>query len=435
MSEAGEHARLSCSGAARWKNCAGSVREESAYVDISGAAAIDGTGSHLLLELCLLDNCWDAKKFVGEVIGVNHFDMPNGWLVDEARAERVQMCLDYILRRLRELRTQFPHSKVEVLAESKTNAGVICGRDDWWGTADITIIVTAMDRSIDFIEIVDYKDGRGWVHVPNNDQLISYLAGKMGEYTENKNNMIHNTGNVGATRIAIVQPKTNPPVRYEDLEPYEVAEAHRVLSVAAHATDDPNAPLSSGKWCRWCKHKAICTVESSQSLETIMDLKILNSNVLTIDNEGLSKICSAKEGLMAIFDKAEEEMMSRLNRGDQISGYAIGNGKVSKKWVADEKGVASLLKSRKFTLKEVFIAKLVSPAAALKNSKLTEMQKKSLLKDHIAEVAGADVLKRVAHDTTGQSATEMFPTEEPVMLDFLGETKESEPVTEPLNFL
>ena len=45
------HARLGPSNP-RWTKCPGSVREEMFYIDIPGEAAIDGTGSHLLLEMC-----------------------------------------------------------------------------------------------------------------------------------------------------------------------------------------------------------------------------------------------------------------------------------------------------------------------------------------------------------------------------------------------
>ena len=48
------HAKLSPSKRHRWAACPGSIREEAAYPDErSGAAAIDGTHSHTLLEHCV----------------------------------------------------------------------------------------------------------------------------------------------------------------------------------------------------------------------------------------------------------------------------------------------------------------------------------------------------------------------------------------------
>ena len=57
------HARLAPSNH-RWPHCAGSVREEERYPDIAGEAAIDGTGSHLLLEYSLMHNV-PASAYIG----------------------------------------------------------------------------------------------------------------------------------------------------------------------------------------------------------------------------------------------------------------------------------------------------------------------------------------------------------------------------------
>ena len=66
----GDHARLSPSNH-RWPHCAGSVREESNYPDIAGEAAIDGTGSHILLELSLINNV-KASHYDKLIIGDNN---------------------------------------------------------------------------------------------------------------------------------------------------------------------------------------------------------------------------------------------------------------------------------------------------------------------------------------------------------------------------
>ena len=151
-----EHARLSPSGSAIWSNCAGSVREQSGYDDVSGEAAIDGTGSHLLLELCIIEDR-DAASFIGEVIGEGDEDKPNGWLVDDERADRVQMCLNYITRRINELTAEFPDATINVEAESKTDVGALFGRTDIHGTCDVTITVFQPDvQGLLFLEVIDY---------------------------------------------------------------------------------------------------------------------------------------------------------------------------------------------------------------------------------------------------------------------------------------
>ena len=75
----GGHARLGPSNH-RWPHCPGSIREEANYPDVSGEAAIDGTGSHLLLEMCL-DNNVLAIQYDQQIIGANSPEHTGGWLV------------------------------------------------------------------------------------------------------------------------------------------------------------------------------------------------------------------------------------------------------------------------------------------------------------------------------------------------------------------
>jgi len=210
------HARLGPSNK-RWPVCAGSVREEENYEDVAGDAAIDGIGSHLLLEMCLQNNV-PAFTYDQQIIGANHPDNMNGWLVAPDRIERVQMALDYISRRVAELKEMFAGCNVTVEAESKANPGGAFGRDDWWGTCDITIIARhPMSGEVYFIEVADYKDGRGYVSEKNNTQNISYLFGKMRPYVGSGPDKVRPfiPANVGGIRMTIIQPKTNPVVRYQ----------------------------------------------------------------------------------------------------------------------------------------------------------------------------------------------------------------------------
>ena len=137
------HARLGPSNH-RWPHCPGSVREEAKYPDIPGEAAIDGTGSHLLLELSL-ENNEPASFFLCTLIGVNSEDKPEGWMVNQDRIDRVQMCLDYVTRRCSELEAEYPGCDISVETESKSDPGALFGRDDWNGTVDITIKVIDND--------------------------------------------------------------------------------------------------------------------------------------------------------------------------------------------------------------------------------------------------------------------------------------------------
>lgn len=377
------HTNLSCSGSDRWSHCAGSPREEAAYPNISGEAAISGTGTHLLIELCIVNNR-TAASFVGVVIGVDHNDRPGGWKIDAERAARAEMCLAYIERRKLELASDYPHSVVTVEAESESNPGALVGRDDWAGTCDITIICTAPDGSINMLETCDYKDGRSPVEVEGNTQLISYLSGKIGVAYQNGHY-------VAESRISIVQPRVHPPIKYRDMTPESVMQAHFELAEAAKLTDDPNAPLTHGSWCKWCKHKKNCRTE----LETSVDFSLLGRDVTQLSNEELAQVYGFKTAVIVVFQQAETELFKRIDKGETIPGLVKGAGRVSKVWAFDEEDIVKALKGRKFKLNDIYPPKLVTPAQCLKSELLTEVQRETLTKKYITLKEGDATLKVV----------------------------------------
>lgn len=426
------HARLGPSNH-RWPNCPGSVREEANYPDIPGEAAIDGTGSHLLLEMCLGNNV-PAIQYDQQIIRANHPDHITGWLVGIERIQRVQMCLDYVSRRVKELKAEFPGCKVTVEAESTSDPGGMFGRDDWKGTCDITIVCIDADGDVVFIEVVDYKDGRGWVNAKDNTQLISYLAGKMRPFIATGPGMVAplNADRVKNCRMTIVQPKTNPVVRYQcstrfddDISPEKVIAKATEMSIAAAKTDDPNAPCISGKHCQWCKANpkrgGHCVTATEQSIQVVT--KMSNTEVATVNlpmfeqvsqviadpksltSDQLAELLSAKDALMAAFDKCEAEIVERIEQGQQVNGYAMQPGRVTRKWNEPEEEIVKKLKSRKLKLDDIYPKKLASPAQILKSDKLTDAQKKRIESDLVSEVAGKLTLKKVAHNVA-QSSTD-----------------------------
>ncbi len=416
------HARLGPSNH-RWPHCPGSVREEANYPDIAGEAAIDGTGSHLLLELCLQNNV-PAAQYDQQIIGVNDKDHPSGWLVGTDRIQRVQMCLDYITRRVKELKEQYPDSTVTVEAETQANPGEVFGRDDWWGTCDITITCRQKHTGeMYFVEVCDYKDGRGWVGAKGNSQLESYLIGKLRP---------HKLELPKHVRMSVVQPKTNPVIRYQcstrpedGLTIQGLLDRANELNQAAAATDDPNAPLVSGKHCQWCKANpkrgGHCVTATEQSINVVTKMSD-NTEVATLNvpmfeqvsrviadpksltSDQLAELLSAQDALMAAFDKCRDEIILRIENGQQVNGYAMQPGRATRKWNEPEEEIVKKLKSRKMKLDEIYPKKLASPAQVLKNDRLTDAQKKRIEEELVTDVAGKLTLKKVAH-TVAQSPT------------------------------
>ena len=121
------HAQLSPSKRNRWALCPGSIREEAKYPEQSGGtAAIDGTHTHTLLEVCLKDGDVDASFH----IGVEMEDHEGLFVVDKERAARVQVALDYIDKRTSE-------GNMTLLSESKVDPAFLLGRIDLSGAGTL----------------------------------------------------------------------------------------------------------------------------------------------------------------------------------------------------------------------------------------------------------------------------------------------------------
>lgn len=354
------HARLGCSNH-RWPHCAGSVREEAVYPDTTNPAAIEGTGVHLLIEMCLLHNKRPID-FKDQVIGEGHKDKPMGWKINKERMENADYVFAYLER--------FDTSHV-IEAESRSNPGEKFGRSDWWGTCDITI------KGEDYLEIIDYKNGRGFVTEKDNSQLISYAYGR---YDGESN-----------VTMTIIQPKTFPPIRSQTVTGYELEKEAKILAEAANKTDDEQAPLSKGDWCKWCKHKPNCVEHNSKAKEVLLNYDKLVASVESMTNAELSDILDIEAIVLGLFDKAREEAETRIDAGDSINGWTMKPGRVTKKW-GDTASLEKYLKKVKVKKADYTKTELLSPAQMLKLEGIDQVK----LNEFIEEKAGTMKLSKAA---------------------------------------
>ncbi len=394
----GTHARLSPSNH-RWPHCPGSIREEAPYPDISGEAAIDGTGTHLLVELCL-KNQRLPESYVNERIGVGDEEKPGGWLVDAERAERASMMINYLRRRYKEL-TGY---RVELKVEKRVDPGSMYGRDDWDGTSDIVLYVwqdieNKESRMVE-IETSDYKDGRLYVSADNNSQLQSYALGAIAPVKR------HLSADC-KVRMSIVQPKSTTPIRYQDTTAKELLVIGMELAKAAARTDAPDAPLipdeKEGKgYCRWCKHKDNCEalnnikIEKVKKVENQLDIKEMllpAFDVKSLTNEQLGSFLSIEKEVKKAFENVESEIEARLNAGEVFDEWVLGSGRVTKVWNEDDETIAKALKGRRLKLDEVMPRKLATPAQILKSENLDAKQKEKIMNQYITEKCKTKVIR------------------------------------------
>jgi hypothetical protein len=421
------HARLAPSNES-WPFCPGQPRVAAQYPDIPGEAAIDGTGSHILLEMCVINNT-KADYYKGSTLGVGHEDQPKGWHIDTQRINRVNMVINYIDRRKSELAARFIGYTIQVLAESKSDPGKFSGRNDWSGTADVTIsVIDPRTNQAIFIELVDLKDGIIPVNIRKhgrlNTQLISYLSGKVLE------NKLRNAEN----RITIVQPKGRPPIKYEDIGTEQLIQEYAFLNERASATDDPEAPLiaddKNGKgYCKWCPHKPNCKALSNK-LKGILEEMTNNitsplfatisgmfGDIESMSNDTLEDFVDCKAPLMDLFKRADEEIERRISTGHVFNRHCMKPGNSEKIWNVPEEEIYKMLKNKKLKKEEIYIPKFVSVAQVLKHSKLTQKQRDDIQKTYVNIVPGTMKLGKKTGEDEDSTASILKEIQQDILKD------------------
>lgn len=411
------HSRLSPSSAHRWMLCPGSVREEAKYPDKpSGEAAIDGTHSHTLLELCVKGpEVLDPNTFVGHSLE----DHEGPFVVDDERAARVKVATDYVIQRKQELGT------VSVRSEEQVDPAGYIGRDDMKGTADVQLI------GENLIEIIDYKDGMTPVLALNNPQLITYAIGAI---------MPYRTGSMefpfGTVKVTIVQPKLGvmgkEVISSHEYSLPELLDWARELRDRAAATDDPNAPLVAGEsQCKWCDAKGNCSAQAGNALEKAQVLfgdnmaeQSANRDPNQLDDSQLVGIIEAAPLIKEFLVAVEAEAMRRMETGQVVPGLKIVRGRGSRKWNIPDEELETKLKGMGVPKASIYTQKIISPAQAEKlkwtkkgePAKLSAKQLKRIEDNYITKSQGAKtvVLDSDSRTAINTDAATMFKDIEPV---------------------
>jgi len=390
------HAQLSPSKRHRWALCPGSIREEAKFPDErSGAAAIDGTHSHTLLEYCI-----QHDRFIDPMtqVGAKFEDDDGDFVVDQARAERVKIAVDYI--RERSLNGLF-----KVISEERVDPQHLLGRSDLSGTVDCQVV------GPDWIELIDYKDGMGVVSAEGNMQLEQYAYGVLAGYKL----PVNADYPVKTIRMTIIQPKLAMkgmnPITSHDVPVRELLDRLGTIVIQAAATDSPDAPLVPGEsQCKFCRAKGSCAALAGNVMKEVgimfqpvvtqtLDVaqQSADKDPATMDDQQIRQIMEAAPLMRQLLEAVEKEAQRRLEAGTPIPGLKLVNGRGSRAWALPEEEMAEKLVKMGIPKSSIYVTKLVSPAQAEKLTwekrdgtkvSLTERQLKRMDQEYVTKLAG-----------------------------------------------
>lgn len=377
------HAKLSPSSAHRWTRCPGSVREEAKYPDNSGPAALDGTRTHALLEMCMVMRM-NPYLMVGQSIP----DEEGSFVVDHDRASRVKVAYDHV----------FDLDGV-VTTERHVDPSHLFGRDDLGGTVDVTVTTD------DTVHIIDYKDGITPVDAVENEQLLAYALGHLAGYKLPVNGAYP----IKHMVLTIVQPKLSlkglPPITSWEVSVESLLSRIGGLVIKAKATDDPDAPLVPGeKQCRFCKAKGGCSAVNTHVMDAVgmfKSIDIVQQAAVTepteMSNEKLREVIEAAPLLRQLLEASEAEALRRMQMGQTIPGLKVVNGRGSRAWAHPEDEMVTKLKKIGIPAGALYVTKLISPAQAEKltwekrdgtKMQVTDKMKLQMERELIVKLAG-----------------------------------------------
>jgi hypothetical protein len=326
------HCELGPSSSKRWMECPGSIAKCRGLPNKSTIFAEEGTAAHELASHCL-ESGFDAARYLGwhidvkgETFRTRFVQMPKGvepsphmYEVTDEMAEVVQMYLD----------------DCRAAAEGLDEAGgdmliieqrvVFSDKPEINGTVDFGVYL-AKTRTA---KIKDFKYGRGvGVDPEENSQALIYAIGLVKR--------LHNVG-IERVEITIVQPRFDPmnPIKTWTIDAIDLLDYETDILLAAYRTEEPDAPLHAGDWCKFCPALATCEERERASLAIAMDQFGNMTEPTSLSGadlaDRLAKVDELKGWCEAVVAHAHEE----ATQGRKIPGWKLVAKRAIRKWKDD----------------------------------------------------------------------------------------------------
>lgn len=358
------HAKLSPSGAHRWRNCPSSVHASQGVAEESSKYADEGTAAHTLAAWCLEQGV-NAAEFEGRLIPVEgrNGKPTTGWPASPMVGP-VQEYVDNCRAWVDALDDGIMFVEVEVPISQ------ITGEEGATGTSDCIIVGTLPAEGRQVLVCRDLKFGQGVsVSAVENDQQIMYAGGAIEHL-----GFAYDFDDGDLVVMEIDQPRKNNVSTWQitvgELRERLAAVAEDAKRVLAAGPDDCRNP---GDWCRWCPIRATCEARMNQvsRLTTGSDgfSAPLTEQAKKPDPDRLGEYYGYVDMVRQWCKDVEEEVHRRLLAGIPVDGWKLVAGKLGNRtWAVEGEELERSLLDLGLDRDTIYTAPSVKSPAQLEKS-------------------------------------------------------------------
>lgn len=296
-----EHSPIGASSYDRWGNCPGSVALSKGLPNEESEYAKEGTLAHEY-----------AAKLLNNTLTLEDVEaMPPEMF------EAIEFYKETVMQAVREA------VDTTMLVEHKFDLTDLY--PNLYGTADAVVHVPWRD----LIQVYDFKYGAGVaVEVEENEQLLYYALGAL----------LKAGFKASKVEIIVVQPRCDHEdgvVRRWSCQATSLIEFAATLVDNARKTDEPNAPLKTGSWCRWCPAAGICPEKSSKALTAAQRAFSPIDDVAKYSLDELALTLSKLEIVESWAESVRRFAYSAAQAGQKIPGFKLVNKRAMRHWVSE----------------------------------------------------------------------------------------------------
>jgi hypothetical protein len=318
-----KHALLSASGASRWLVCTPSARLEEKFEESSPSTssiyADEGTLAHEFGDINLRKA---AGRITNSVFEKEIKELRKHPLYSSEMEGEVDKYVTYVLEAFGVAKQKTPDA-VLMIEERLDFSHLV---EQGFGTGDAGIIADGI------LEIIDLKYGKGIrVDAEENPQLMLYGSGALRSFE-----LMYD---IHTVKMTIVQPRLDHISSWEigvkDLTTW----GEKTVKPAAAKAYEGKGIQKAGDHCKWCKVKAMCATLAAKNI-ALARHEFKDPHLLT--EKQLIEVYKQQPMLVDWVNAVAEYLLAEALKGKQWPGYKIVEGRSQRKWMDEEKVIATL---------------------------------------------------------------------------------------------